>query len=757
MRHGTRWWSVAPVAIAVLAVFAVGGCGGGGGGGAPAGDGSGGGPVGGRSGFHAGDDSPLGRPLYGAALPLVLPASGANVHPLAAGSSGGFDWGGGGGGGGGAGGGSGTFAQQIVQGGVVTVGDIPTGLTDVKVELLCDTDVDVQLVDVATGAQIVAWPNGILKGSGQESTTWYGVTVTYSGYNGDGSGYGHEYIRLTGTTNRTLRMQAYGFAAGYATVNYSWSGGSGGGGGGSGGGAGTFQQQVSHGTAVDVGQIPAGLTGVEVDLTCGTDVDIQLIDVATGTEIVAWPDGILNGKSEQSTSYYGMTVRYSGFNGDGVHYGNEWIRIEGTTTRTLLMKAYGFAAGYATVDYSWTGGSTSGGGGGGAGGPAPSGVGRFDGSVSKGQTTALGDIPAGLSNVIIDLASLTDLDVELYSGSDFVVGWSGGQIQASGKVSGSYFGDHVTWSGWNGTNGSKGREYILISGELKNSYTMKVFGYEQGSFRVTYSWGGDWRVVLTGTYPPFYRTGDVATIRGTVYTASGGPAAGTVVGFDDGLGLRSAFVTTNFSGAFTYTTTVAAQSAALVEILPGNGAQHVPVLFNVLNSAGDARSLVGQRLVFDNPSGSAYKAVVHTDEGDTFEVLCPAGRKTAVVERAGPRFVFEPSVSGGFSAPVVPGLVDMDVDITSDGDIEVGPTVGNLLLRFRGYGKYNMLDDGSAGSKFGGGFCWAPGIDGEVLSLGASLCLDFDGDGTFSLSIGGDASAGFLTGGGSITFFKWGP
>lgn len=73
-----------------------------------------------------------------------------------------------------------------------------------------------------TGEKIVHWPEGILSGSGKQATTYHGVEIEWSGYNGDGTGSGHEYIKITGTLNRTLTMKAFGYQAGYATVNYSW-------------------------------------------------------------------------------------------------------------------------------------------------------------------------------------------------------------------------------------------------------------------------------------------------------------------------------------------------------------------------------------------------------------------------------------------------------------------------------------------------------------------------------------------------------
>ena len=47
-------------------------------------------------------------------------------------------------------------------------------------------------------------------------------TITYSGYNGDGTNLGHETITIAGTLTDDLTMKAYGYAAGDAEVSYAW-------------------------------------------------------------------------------------------------------------------------------------------------------------------------------------------------------------------------------------------------------------------------------------------------------------------------------------------------------------------------------------------------------------------------------------------------------------------------------------------------------------------------------------------------------
>jgi hypothetical protein len=258
-------------------------------------------------------------------------------------------------------GGYGTFQQQILHDAIVIVGEIPRNIEGLSIQLQSDKDVDVQLYDGEDGTPIVKWAYysneaGILNGCCQDSTNYQGMAIEWSGYNGDGTGLGNEYINITGQTTRQLVMKAYGYQAGFATVDYSWSGGSdcqipdtGGG---------SFQQPIVKDAIVEVGDIPPGVNNLYIRLNSDKDVDIQLYDKDDGTAIVKWAyysneAGILNDCCKDSTNYQGMTIEWSGYNGDGTGLGNEYIKITGETTRNLTMKAYGYQAGYAMVDYSW--------------------------------------------------------------------------------------------------------------------------------------------------------------------------------------------------------------------------------------------------------------------------------------------------------------------------------------------------------------------------------------------------------------------
>ena len=58
------------------------------------------------------------------------------------------------------------------------------------------------------------------------------------------------------TSDRELMMKAFGYKAGFATVNYEWKGQI------AASGSGTFQQQIKEKDVVTVGEIPAGLSNI---------------------------------------------------------------------------------------------------------------------------------------------------------------------------------------------------------------------------------------------------------------------------------------------------------------------------------------------------------------------------------------------------------------------------------------------------------------------------------------------------------------
>jgi hypothetical protein len=255
--------------------------------------------------------------------------------------------------------GSGSFEQEINHYGgdyenAIEVGQIPTGIQGLRITLESDRDVDIRLT--AGEDKIVHWPYGLLNKSTQEHTDFEGTTVTYSGYNGVDGEQGHEFIEVDGTISRTMTMQAFGYKAGHATVNYSWTGTEGCEAG-TGTGDGTFTQEIRKKQIVMVGRIPTGIKDLQVALSSDNDLDIQLYG-EDGTAIVAWPGGLLAGATTQELEHHGVTIEWSGYNGDGTNKGHEYIKITGRTNEVLTMKAYGYESGLAEVSYSWDANTT---------------------------------------------------------------------------------------------------------------------------------------------------------------------------------------------------------------------------------------------------------------------------------------------------------------------------------------------------------------------------------------------------------------
>ncbi len=248
--------------------------------------------------------------------------------------------------------GSGTFEQQINyyngdKENAITVGEIPAGIEGLKIFLVSDKDVDIRLY--AGNDKIVHWPSGLLNGPREQSVEFGGANITYSGYNGVKGKKGHEFIEVTGIISTAMTMKAFGYRAGYATVDYSWTGKE--------GcddtqGAGTFKQQIKNQEIVKVGDIPAGIEDLSVSLKSDKDLDIQLYG-EDDTAIIAWPGGLLNGGGKQTIEYKNMFIEWSGYNGDGTGKGHEYIKITGKTIELLTMKAFGYQNGEADVVYSW--------------------------------------------------------------------------------------------------------------------------------------------------------------------------------------------------------------------------------------------------------------------------------------------------------------------------------------------------------------------------------------------------------------------
>jgi hypothetical protein len=107
----------------------------------------------------------------------------------------------------------------------ITIGTVPVGRKDVTIKVQTSADVDLRMWD-ADGTKVVYKTYGKLKGAGEASIAYKGLTITWSGYNGDGTstGKGRESIKIVGTTANAFTVKLYTRAAGEATISYSWAG-----------------------------------------------------------------------------------------------------------------------------------------------------------------------------------------------------------------------------------------------------------------------------------------------------------------------------------------------------------------------------------------------------------------------------------------------------------------------------------------------------------------------------------------------------
>merc|ERR1711981_829298 len=137
--------------------------------------------------------------------------------------------------------------------------------------------------------------------------------------------------------------------------------------------------------------------------------------------------------------------------------------------------------------------------------PCKGGSGKFKKMMQQDARATVGLIPAGQNNVKVQLSSTHDLDVELWGefGKIALVAWRckymnrkvhktpTNCLDSATKASLQYAGGKITYSGWVGTDGKMGNEYIHITGKLKVPVMVRAYGYVKGNAAVTYSWGAD--------------------------------------------------------------------------------------------------------------------------------------------------------------------------------------------------------------------------------------------------------------------------
>jgi len=263
-----------------------------------------------------------------------------------------------------------------------------------------------------------------------------------------------------------------------------------------------------------VGIIPKGKYNVRVYLNSQSDLDINIYDLSEtsrfseGKAIVNFcfrPQdncGVIGGSpSAQETNYKGMRILYSGFQGDGQNFGNEYIEILGETTVDISMKVYTYRTGQAKVNYNWDNSPC-------CAGTAPC-SGSFTVNVPSRGLVTLGDIPPGKKDVAILLTSASDIDIQLFdldtktlNGSqqgfedgNAIVAWCPAPDCNKGilgmdpdEKSATYKGSTIIYSGFRGTGGMPGNEFVRVEGLTSSNMRMKVYGYTSGPAQVDYTY-----------------------------------------------------------------------------------------------------------------------------------------------------------------------------------------------------------------------------------------------------------------------------
>ena len=134
-----------------------------------------------------------------------------------------------------------------------------------------------------------------------------------------------------------------------------------------------------------------------------------------------------------------------------------------------------------------------------------SGEGCFYSSLNPDESTIIGVIPAGVTNVRIRLTSDVDVDLEIYDGSVYgnnpIILYGSDEsyfyVDDGDPVEGWYpFEDsylYIEYSGWYGVDGNYGNEYIYIYGTLQNPILIAAYNYDDSEdatdIQVCYEYG----------------------------------------------------------------------------------------------------------------------------------------------------------------------------------------------------------------------------------------------------------------------------
>jgi hypothetical protein len=103
----------------------------------------------------------------------------------------------------------------------------------------------------------------------------------------------------------------------------------------------------------------------------------------------------------------------------------------------------------------------------------------FDESAEETVTT----IPAGATNVQVELTGDSAIDLALDAGDTEIVDWSDGQISGTNGGTTTYQGAGIDWSGYGGDS-----ETLTITGEVPTDLALIGDAFQPGSGNISYSW-----------------------------------------------------------------------------------------------------------------------------------------------------------------------------------------------------------------------------------------------------------------------------
>jgi hypothetical protein len=249
--------------------------------------------------------------------------------------------------------------------------------------------------------------------------------------------------------------------------------------------------------------------------------------------------------------------------------------------------------------------------------------------------------------------------------------------------------------------------------------------------------GSDHRyhIVFDDPSLPLLRVGVPVAIRGTLLS-NGRPAANHSFGVQDGIAQQSYLLKTDGSGRFRLTPTPKQPKAALVSFF-ADGTFFDTVCFQVLpKSSNNPTSLLVKEIWVQNNSSKPYEFTLTTASapGSPSVVINPGEKKEIASSTAPVSFSYN---AGG---TIDAGLISGSATVDNNGVVTYSITGGEGPIRFAGYRTTN----GDAGG------CWSPGIGTPLVSIEGYFCVGSDG-----ASVGGDASAFGMTGGGSMSAAWW--